>query len=54
MEHEERSDPVCGMTVSEETAAAKTDFNGQVYWFCSEGCKHTFDEDPGRFERRDP
>jgi YHS domain-containing protein len=40
-------DPVCGMTLaSEDDAAATSEYNGQTYYFCSEDCKESFDEDP--------
>jgi RND family efflux transporter MFP subunit len=42
-------DPVCGMTVSvnDATAAArKSDFEGRRYYFCSDGCKRTFEASP--------
>jgi YHS domain-containing protein len=39
-------DPVCGMTVDERTAKWKTDYQGKTYYFCSPGCKFTFEEKP--------
>jgi Cu+-exporting ATPase len=42
-------DPVCGMTVDEKTAAAKASYQGQTYYFCSTGCKATFEEAPATF-----
>ena len=39
-------DPVCGMDVDEQTAAGKSDYQGQTYYFCSAGCKASFDKDP--------
>lgn len=42
-------DPVCGMTVEEATAAAKSDYKGQTYYFCAAGCKKAFDADPEKF-----
>ncbi len=39
-------DPVCGMTVDETRAPAKTDYRGQTYYFCAPGCKRTFEADP--------
>jgi len=42
-------DPVCKMEIDPKTAAGKSDFNGQTYYFCSMGCKREFDKDPGRF-----
>src|SRR3989442_525125 len=31
-------DPVCGMEVDPETATAKTMYDGDRYYFCSESC----------------
>ncbi|MDE3019659.1 MAG: heavy metal translocating P-type ATPase [Nitrospirota bacterium] len=39
-------DPVCGMTVDEQTAPAKTVHKGTTYYFCAPGCKRTFEADP--------
>ena len=35
-------DPVCGMDVEPETAAGKSEYKGQTYYFCSLGCKASF------------
>ncbi len=43
------TDPVCGMTVNPETAAAYRDADGQRYYFCSPGCAAAFDADPDRY-----
>lgn len=37
------TDPVCGMTVTPETAAGTSTRNGETYYFCSPGCKARFD-----------
>jgi YHS domain-containing protein len=42
-------DPVCGMTVDENTAAGKSAFEGITYYFCAPGCKKVFDKDTRRF-----
>jgi P-type Cu+ transporter len=42
-------DPVCGMSVEPETAAAAWEYRGQAYYFCSLGCFERFKEDPERF-----
>ncbi|MBI2221139.1 MAG: YHS domain-containing protein [Acidobacteria bacterium] len=42
-------DPVCGMTVDEKTAPAKSDYKGQTYYFCMQGCKRKFDADPEHY-----
>src|SRR5437867_4404875 len=40
------TDPVCGMTVDEQTAPATAVHNGTTYYFCAPGCKRTFEKDP--------
>src|SRR5437870_7273991 len=47
-------DPVCGMTVDEETAPATAVHNGTRYYFCAPGCKRTFEKDPEAVLRRGP
>lgn len=42
-------DPICGMTVDEETAEWKSEYEGKIYYFCAERCKLTFDRNPDRF-----
>ena len=39
-------DPVCGMTVEEDTATATSEHKGRTVYFCSDACKKTFDADP--------
>lgn len=39
-------DPVCGMNVDETKAAATAVHGGKTYYFCSSGCKATFDKAP--------
>ncbi|HSE62869.1 MAG TPA: XdhC family protein [Thermoanaerobaculia bacterium] len=45
----EERDPVCGMTVSVATAAARTEFNGRTYYFCCQGCRDRFVVAPERY-----
>ena len=42
-------DPVCGMSVDPDTAAAKTRYNGIQIYFCAQGCKQTFEADPEKY-----
>ncbi|HSF29490.1 MAG TPA: YHS domain-containing protein [Candidatus Tectomicrobia bacterium] len=35
-------DPVCGMDVATDSAAAKEDYQGQTYYFCSTACQEKF------------
>lgn len=45
----EALDPVCGMTVEIATARWKSEYNGRVYYFCSPGCKHSFEQQPHQY-----
>ena len=42
-------DPICGMTVTPETAAGKYDFRGETFYFCSTGCVNKFKQNPLNF-----
>lgn len=42
-------DPVCGMDVEENTAAGKSEYEGKTYYFCSPGCKRSFDQNPEKY-----
>ena len=42
-------DPVCGMSVDQESAPAQAAHNGQIFYFCARGCRDEFLEAPGRF-----
>ena len=42
-------DPVCDMDVTPETAAGTSVYKGQTYYFCSNGCKRSFDKDPEKY-----
>jgi YHS domain-containing protein len=42
-------DPVCGMIIDPATAAGKSTYNGVTYYFCSLGCKASFDKDPAKY-----
>ncbi len=42
-------DPVCGMDVTPETAAGKSEYKGQTYYFCSLGDKEAFDKEPEKY-----
>jgi uncharacterized protein (TIGR00725 family) len=45
-------DPVCGMQVVPEAAAAQRTIDGEVYLFCSTTCAERFDADPLKFAPR--
>jgi YHS domain-containing protein len=42
-------DPVCSMDVDPKTAAGKSEYQGQTYYFCSNGCKKAFDKEPQKY-----
>src|SRR5438874_8140805 len=42
-------DPVCGMTVVPERAAAHVVHDGQDFYFCSKGCAAKFQQDPAKY-----
>jgi Cu+-exporting ATPase len=42
-------DPVCGMAVDPEVAAAAWEHEGEVYYFCSTACMERFRADPEHF-----
>jgi P-type Cu+ transporter len=47
-------DPVCAMTVDPAKAAARSQWNGQTYFFCSAGCKRRFDAQPEKYAEKQP
>lgn len=47
-------DPVCLMTLDPRRAAAMVEYQGQTYYFCSEGCKQKFLAQPGLFLDKAP
>ncbi|HUL85569.1 MAG TPA: YHS domain-containing protein [Actinomycetota bacterium] len=47
-------DPVCGMEVTPDTAAAAWEYEGTTYYFCSVGCMARFREEPGDYLDLDP
>lgn len=45
-------DHVCDQEVDEKTAPAKTEYQGDTYYFHSEDCKRKFESDPESFVSR--
>jgi Cu+-exporting ATPase len=45
-------DPVCGMSVDENSAPAKADHQGKTYYFCSTDCKMKFQREPQKYARQ--
>jgi len=46
-------DPVCGMEVSPEDAAATSEYKGQTIYFCAPICKKKFDANPEAFLKKE-
>ncbi|MBS1214039.1 MAG: efflux transporter, family, subunit, partial [Proteobacteria bacterium] len=47
---EKAKDLVCGMDVDPNMAGVlKTEYKGKTYYFCSDTCKKSFDENPGQY-----
>ena len=42
-------DPVCGMDIEAATAAGRTEYKGQTYYFCGSACKEKFDLKPDQY-----
>ena len=42
-------DPVCQMEVDEKRAPARSTYENKTYYFCSNQCKESFEEDPEEF-----
>ena len=42
-------DPVCGMEVTAEAAASKSEYKGHMYYFCSIADKEPFDKNPDKY-----
>lgn len=44
-------DPVCGMKVKKEKAAAKGEHKDKAYYFCSTACKEKFEKEPEKYTK---
>ena len=42
-------DPVCGMNLDTNQAAATTEYKGKTYYFCSKACHDTFKAAPQKY-----
>ncbi len=47
-------DPVCGMSIDPDRAAASQIHDGQTYYFCSTGCHEKFKADPRKYVQPKP
>ena len=45
------TDPVCHMEVDEKKAAATSEYQGKTFYFCSPGCKRSFDREPEEYAK---
>jgi xanthine dehydrogenase accessory factor len=45
----EAIDPVCGMTVETQDAEHRSEYRGQVYYFCCAHCRHRFEQEPDKY-----
>jgi Cu+-exporting ATPase len=45
------TDPVCGMSVDQNSAEATSTYKGKTYYFCSEDCKEIFDKEPETYAK---
>ena len=46
-----QTDPVCRMQVEPDRAAARAEYQGTSYYFCSQGCDKTFTANPEKYVR---
>ncbi len=42
-------DPVCGMEINADSAAAQETYQGITWYFCSKSCHGKFQEDPAQY-----
>jgi xanthine dehydrogenase accessory factor len=42
-------DPVCGMSVAASDASPSAEHNGRAVYFCCDGCRNTFEQDPASY-----
>jgi xanthine dehydrogenase accessory factor len=45
----EAIDPVCGMAVATQGAEHRSEYRGQVYYFCCAHCRHSFEKEPQKY-----
>ena len=42
-------DPVCGMRIDPDDAAGTAEYEGNLYYFCSETCQVAFEASPAAY-----
>jgi Cu+-exporting ATPase len=45
-------DPVCDMEIDEQSAAGRSQYQGETYYFCTESCKNEFDQNPEQYANK--
>ena len=45
-------DPVCGMEIDKEKAAAHQEHEGKTYYFCSASCSNKFKASPQEYAQK--
>ena len=46
-----QQDPVCKMEVDAQSAAGRSEYKGETYYFCSQSCKIEFDQNPQQYAK---
>lgn len=46
-------DPVCGMDIQQNKAAAHVDYKGKIYYFCSVSCRDKFNASPQAYVQKE-
>lgn len=46
---QQHTDPVCGMAVDSDMAAARSDYEGTTFYFCSDRCQREFEAHPAHY-----
>jgi len=44
-------DPVCGMEINSQNAAATTAYQGETFYFCRVECQDQFNQNPQRYAK---
>ncbi len=44
-------DPICGMMADPAMAKFTSAYGGKTWYFCSAGCKRTFDKNPAKYAK---
>jgi YHS domain-containing protein len=42
-------DPVCKMKVKKKKSKFKSEYKGNTFYFCAQGCKDAFDREPEKY-----